>query len=69
MDNAPKKNQGNHQARKQQSGTLTIWQWNADGFQKKKAQLQQYIQAEDAPDVIIVQETLCSEAPTLPGYR
>lgn len=70
MDNAPKKNQGNHQARKQQSGKLTIWQWNADGFQKKKAQLQQYIlQAEDAPDVIIVQETLCSETPTLPGYR
>lgn len=70
MDSTAKKDQGNHQARKQRSGKLIIWQWNSNGFQKKKAQLQQYIlQAENTPDVIIIQETLSNEAPTLPGYR
>lgn len=48
---------------------LTVWQWNCRSFNGKKAAIQQHIKyAKNAPDVILLQETL-EDAPTLPGYR
>ncbi|XP_077548373.1 uncharacterized protein LOC144161610 [Haemaphysalis longicornis] len=52
------------------NSTLTIWQWNANGFQCRKATLLQIIQgAERPPDIIMVQETHTEHAPSLTGYR
>lgn len=50
--------------------SLRVWHWNANGFQCRRAVLQQYIKSlERPPDVILVQETHAENAPSLPGYR
>ncbi|KAH6924973.1 hypothetical protein HPB50_027044 [Hyalomma asiaticum] len=47
---------------------LLVWQWNWDGFARKKAVLQQHLeQTTVRPDVIVLQETLTEEV-KLPGY-
>lgn len=52
-----------------QSG-LRVWHWNANGFQCRRAILQQHLKTVDrTPDVIMIQETHMETPPTLPGYR
>lgn len=49
---------------------LVVRQWNSNGFQRRRAALQQYIrQLPQSPDVILLQETHHETPPTLPGYR
>lgn len=49
---------------------LLIWQWNSNGYNNKRAVLQQHIQhLNRPPDVILIQETHSETPPTLPGYR
>lgn len=48
---------------------LLVWQWNCNGFARKKAVLQQHLeQTTVRPDVIVLQETLTEEV-KLPGYK
>ncbi|KAG0415357.1 hypothetical protein HPB47_007469 [Ixodes persulcatus] len=43
------------------AATLKIWVWNCNGFQTKKATIQQ-------PDVIMLQEIISEEESKIPGY-
>lgn len=49
---------------------LLIWQWNANGYNYRKAALTQLIQSKERPpDVIFIQETHAELEPHLTGYR
>lgn len=49
---------------------LLIWQWNCNGYHNKRATLTRHLQGmERKPDVIMIQETLCTDTPQLQGYR
>ncbi|XP_077552161.1 uncharacterized protein LOC144166528 [Haemaphysalis longicornis] len=48
---------------------LLVWQWNCNGFARRKAVLQQHLeQTIVRPDVIVLQETFTEEV-KLPGYK
>lgn len=47
-----------------------IWHWNANGFQRRKALLQQILGTiAEPPEIIMIQETHSEDPPKLPGYR
>ncbi|KAH9379922.1 hypothetical protein HPB48_000982 [Haemaphysalis longicornis] len=49
---------------------LLIWHLNCNGFAWKKETIIQHIKhTETKPDVVMLQETLSSDTPKLPGYR
>lgn len=47
-----------------------IWHWNANGFERRKALLQQILGTiAEPPEIIMIQETHSEDPPKLPGYR